>query len=125
MSDRLQEIRARLDAATPGPWSNSVSWDCVEADVMPTTNYLEPYRTTVARARLPMNADLIAHAPADIAWLLDEISMLEMDVAEISRKAEDAEDFWKQRAEHLEKYAVHKHNDCWQSGECECGLNNE
>jgi hypothetical protein len=73
VSDRIAQIRARLDAATPGPWSNSVSWDCVEADVTPMTNYLEPYRTTVARARLPVNADLIAHAPADIAWLIREV----------------------------------------------------
>lgn len=46
MSGRLEEIRARLDLA--GTWS----------------------------ADGPDNADFIDHAPADIAWLLDEVERL-------------------------------------------------
>ncbi len=107
--DRLAAIRARLTYITEEN-GGIEGWQ---------DDWLEQARPGCMTDRF------VAYAPYDIAWLLDEISMLEMDVAEISRKAEDAEDFWKQRAEHLEKYAVHKHNDCWQSGECECGLNNE
>ena len=50
MPDRLQEIRARLDAATP-EWNYDN--DQSGADV-----------------------DLINHAPSDIAWLLDEVERL-------------------------------------------------
>jgi hypothetical protein len=48
--DRLQEIRARLDAATP-------EWD---------------YDNDQSSA----DVDLINHAPADIAWLLAEVEQL-------------------------------------------------
>ena len=56
MSDRLQEIRARLDAATPGPWQ--VVCDTT-SDVVGVID--GDYDA----------ADFITHAPADIAWLLD------------------------------------------------------
>lgn len=95
--DRLQEISARLDAATPGPWLNDREWHQVEFVEWPGSEYLKPYRGHVAAVGWPGNADLIAHAPADIAWLLNEV-------------------------ERLRKYAVHGHNDCWQSGKCVCGL---
>lgn len=55
VTERLQEIRQRLDAATPGDW---------------------PFGE-LARHLLPADADLIAHAPADIAWLLDRIEALQ------------------------------------------------
>ena len=63
MNDRLQEIRARLDAATPGPWyvrSGWVALNNLNYDVIPVGHN-------------DADADLIAHAPADIAWLLAEI----------------------------------------------------
>jgi hypothetical protein len=51
--DRIQEIRARLDAAKP-------EWD---------------YDNDQSRA----DVDLINHAPADIAWLLAEVERLRRD----------------------------------------------
>ncbi len=78
MSNRLAEIRARLDAATVAGWGDE-KW--VET--------FTPLRSVGAR--------FVANAPADIAWLLDEV-------------------------ERLREYAVHKHNDCWQTGKCTCGL---
>ena len=57
MPDRLQEIRARLDAATPGEWP---------------VGTLVPYL-------LPSDADFIAHAPDDIAWLLDQLTIQQAD----------------------------------------------
>jgi hypothetical protein len=74
VSDRLNAIRARLIAATPGPWINDVEWDEVDAVVIPGIKYLDPYRMGVARVGNPTNADLIANAPADIAWLLERES---------------------------------------------------
>ena len=72
MSDRLAEIRARLDAATPGPWENTDDWSVVTAVVRQRSKWLPDYEMLVADVGQPVNADLIAHAPADIAWLLAE-----------------------------------------------------
>jgi hypothetical protein len=55
--DRLQEIRARLDAATPGP---------------------DP--SIPLRDRQHAMDGLYAHAPADLAWLLNEVQRLEKRV---------------------------------------------
>lgn len=71
MPDRLKEIRARLDAATPGPWDVD-EWTTT-ADVFASGAKSEP---TVAHRVRMSDADFIAHAPADIAWLLDEVERL-------------------------------------------------
>ena len=95
MTDRLAEIRARLDAATPGPW-RAADWDDARGIRVVVGEFpRDPY--TLALAERDHDARFIAHAPTDIAWLLDEVAR-------------------------LREYAVHKHNDCWQSGKCECGL---
>jgi hypothetical protein len=60
MTDRPQEIRARLDAATVTGWYDQTS---VQA--------LTPWSGVVA--------EMVAHAPADIAWLLDEVERLRRD----------------------------------------------
>ena len=124
MTDRLQEIRARLDAASPGPWGYTLD---------PGTRHYEPYllvenkhgaiaEVNPRHPRRTRNADLIAHAPADIAWLLDELRVAYDDIDEAIRKGDDAADYWMQEAKRLREYAVHKHNDCWQHGKCKCGL---
>ena len=64
MPDRLAEIRARLDAATTLP-------------VSPHSVTLFP----IDRKRdEKAERAFIAHAPADIAWLLDEVERLEKRV---------------------------------------------
>lgn len=55
MPDRLNEIRARLDAATPGPYE----WHGCP----------------------PGDAAFLTNAPADIAWLLAEVERLAKRVA--------------------------------------------
>ena len=95
MPDRLAEIRARLDAATPGPW-----------------RIIEPLQQTARPARRMLVADLeasqqsselgnvqlswfdtrfIAHAPADIAWLLDEVERYRRLARVAREKVEDEE----------------------------------
>ena len=59
MSDRIKEIRARLDAATPGP--NQLSGRQRECN------------------GVWVHTSLLDHAPADIAWLLDEVERLRRD----------------------------------------------
>jgi hypothetical protein len=72
MSDRLAEIRARLDAATPGPWD----YDHITRNVEADSRWLPDKRHVVAPMVGHFDGTLIAHAPADIAWLLDEVERL-------------------------------------------------
>ena len=75
MSDRLKEIRARLDAATPGPWDTE--GPCMSGDgtygVFADDGAGEP---TLALRMSPPDADLVAHAPDDLAWLVAEVERL-------------------------------------------------
>ena len=72
MTDRLDEIQARLDAATPGPWVAMNSG--VIAIVTASEHQL------ITRGSLPPDADFIAHAPDDLAWLLERVARLEATV---------------------------------------------
>jgi hypothetical protein len=83
MSDRIEEIRDRWAAATPGPWHTSdddhlfIDLDgadgrvCVMSAVSidPTTG--ETDSTLQRRAEADVTA--IVHAPEDVAWLLAEV----------------------------------------------------
>ncbi|MEN9315078.1 MAG: hypothetical protein RIS35_1471 [Pseudomonadota bacterium] len=70
MTDRLAEIRARLDAATPGPNG---------ARLFPPIGIPQPWGPPLMPTVDRPNADLIAHAPTDIAWLLDRLDELETE----------------------------------------------
>jgi hypothetical protein len=65
-ADRVAAIRARLGRATRGPWEH------VGNLVRDTHAY-----NTICRVDLygvgPVDADLIANAPDDLAWLLEEL----------------------------------------------------
>jgi hypothetical protein len=82
VADRVDDIKARLAAATPGPWrvAHHGAWE-VEAP----PNQLVADCGTVDHAKA--DANLIAHAPADIRWCLDRIAKLE-------RAAEQVVDAW-------------------------------
>ena len=63
MSDRLQEIRRRMDAAMPGqPW------------VVMHQRFGDPHAPVTVNNEFWQ--DLIAHAPDDIAWLLEQVEEL-------------------------------------------------
>lgn len=49
-------------------------------------------RDALARPAMDKNADLIAHAPADIAWLLAEVDALRERVAVLRAEVTDLED---------------------------------
>lgn len=82
MTDRLAEIRKRLYAATPGPWGK-------RRNISNTQNLIGAARAGSKKRLLlaelswggPMppkaeseaNAAFIAHAPEDIAYLLEEV----------------------------------------------------
>lgn len=76
--EHLAEIKARLEAATPGPWFVSSDDGC-------TVSY-----ACVALARMSgshpvdaANAALIAHAPTDIAALLAALAERDAEVARL------------------------------------------
>jgi hypothetical protein len=72
MTKRLEEIEARLSAATPGPWERSDDGFiyrglfCSGNHIAQTWSKLE---TDYSNAE--NNADLIANAPTDLRYLLD------------------------------------------------------
>ena len=73
---RIDEIRERLDKATPGLWVAETS----EATKNDQSQWrIGPERELpVVRARMRgADADLIANAPADLAWCIDYIEELE------------------------------------------------
>lgn len=71
-SDRLSEIRKRREAATPGPWRMTTQGG------VESVHYRGPGEdfTSVAATRTPGDWEFIAHAPADIDWLLAEVERL-------------------------------------------------
>lgn len=90
MTDRIAEIRARLEAATPGPWKADTvknvgeNWliGCVIEAGDDQRNCHWIVTTDNLRASQCMSGGaeedsvFIAHAPEDIKYLLDEIERL-------------------------------------------------
>lgn len=90
MTDRLSEIEARLKAATPGPWffiPNNVPWNwgssagSISGRATNRGNSQEIcafsfHAGEAGRDQLEPNGELIAHAPADLAWAVAEIKRL-------------------------------------------------
>jgi hypothetical protein len=93
VTDRLTEIEARLKAATPGPWvagrpDMGTLVDGVESKWI--YDQREQY-VAVASGRIDgeweevmANAHLIANAPSDIAWLIEQVRRLEQELVELS-----------------------------------------
>ncbi len=98
-----EAVRARLNAATPGPWEAGDRWvyttpiyddDPRLMNVLGVVDhYAEHERVEAERKRGQANAELIAHAPADLAALLvenqrlrDTIQAVEETVARSERQ---------------------------------------
>jgi hypothetical protein len=82
MSTRIDEIKARLAAATPAPWSWEAGDSVIEGPRGGALVYVAEYanlNTVQAQGEDFSSADatLIANAPADIAFLLAKIEELE------------------------------------------------
>src|SRR5690606_22388125 len=89
-NDRLTEIRARLDAATPAPWTrfarNAAAPD--EDDWYLGHDVHGPPRAQRGQIERVADADLIAHAPDDLAHLLALVDQLQGQLDEA--RAENA-----------------------------------
>ena len=81
--DRIAEIRARLDAATSGPWVED------NGDVMTTGNTHHGPIMVALDCDNEGDAPFIANAPADIAWLLDEVDAARERIALLRAEVDD------------------------------------
>lgn len=90
MNDRIDAIRARLNAATPGPWA---IWHDLDHQGFTTVGDADSYEEILAHGEceesnptahvyVEEDADLIANAPADIAFLLAELDAARGRLAE-------------------------------------------
>ena len=74
MNDRLTEIEARLNAATPGEWVRINEG----VGIVPGGNVVQ----FLARDIAVKNAEMIANAPADLRYLLERVRELEAQLHE-------------------------------------------
>jgi hypothetical protein len=93
MSDtRIAAIRARLEAATEGPWE--IYEEPVGRRSTPTITVAQPRGNVVCRVGpkgikgVAPDANLIAHAPADIAFLLEQIAAWQATAAQALAEVE-------------------------------------
>jgi hypothetical protein len=126
MSDRLAEIRARLESATPGPWyvdgphpMCGEIWVCTKTpplaqpDGTPWHELASPEVVATGLDDAPGDADLIAHAPADLGYLLDAL-------AAMTDRAERAEARVQNMADALESAMSLVHSSRHHGGEAGC-----
>lgn len=96
--DRTAAIRARLAAATPAPWYWQGGETCgttyVDHELVTQSDivlYAAPFDEGGADIDgSPSDLELVANAPADLAWCLDRIAELEAQAAELLPHAFDA-----------------------------------
>ena len=99
-ADRVDAIRARLNAATPGPWEfvpgrfGGIKYTFTGWDGEPAQDYVisETYDGELVGER-PGNAELIANAPADLAWLLEQLEAAQARAAAAEARLERAQSF--------------------------------
>lgn len=72
--ERLKAIKARLDARTPGEWH--VVHDAIVSDEGENRRLVAVINVSV---KPDNDAAFIAHAPADMRWLLERVKVLEAD----------------------------------------------
>lgn len=96
---RLEQIRARVDAATEGPWEVVPAEDAyVSASVRAAGGTLMSFGGGSAYEESaglePSGEDLsfIAHARADVPWLLDRVAELEAALKHVEWEADPVYD---------------------------------
>ena len=83
MTSREAEIQARLDAATPGPWRAVPDREGRLYAIDSDSDYITLHNTAPRQ-----DAELIANAPTDLAYLLARVATLEARVAAVREAAE-------------------------------------
>lgn len=75
------EIQARLDAATPGPWERYAGEIASTDELRKVVGQAWVYRSTWELVLSDPDADLIANAPTDLAYLLTQLASAEARIA--------------------------------------------
>lgn len=92
-STRLDEIQARANAATPGPW------ECMGETVFGTYSYIRkckshwPITETARNKDHEKNGMFIAHAREDIPWLISELRSAQQEVRRLQMD-QASQRFW-------------------------------
>ena len=92
----MDQIKVRLAAATPGPWNSMTEetsdgenvYYTVESKGAKPGDYLLDMSDTGAQGRA--DAEFIAHAPDDIAYLLAEVESLRSAMARAWNEGQEA-----------------------------------
>ena len=78
MTDRIQEIRARCDTATPGPW-----------EVVDGKSFgVQSENKNIAMCFRPENEHFIAHAREDIPYLLAQLAERDKEIERLDAELE-------------------------------------
>lgn len=77
MDDRLKEIKARCEAATPGPWEVGYSSLGGMTVVNVRGSEFPCWKTQIYKD----DAEFIAHARQDVPWLVAEVERLRAELA--------------------------------------------
>ncbi|MNI26719.1 hypothetical protein D3C73_804300 [compost metagenome] len=92
MNERIQEIKERHAAATPGPWRTFVKDNFVNEDnyrtIIAGVGFYSPPKYVGFGCDLYISeadAELIANAPSDIAYLLSEVERLQTGFEVLSK----------------------------------------
>lgn len=95
MSDeqRLAKIRARVEAATPGPWKSECEGDLVTAGPLSLT--LADF--TWRRKPNPADALFVAHCREDVPYLLALVADLQRVVADLCEESDAAREAMRYR----------------------------
>ena len=81
--NRLNEIEARANAATEGPWEwegeAKAEWELGANSLVPSRRPDDPvlygygYDASGIEVKTPADAEFIAHARTDVPWLLEQV----------------------------------------------------
>ena len=83
--NRLDEIEARANAATEGPWEwegeAKAEWELGANSLVPSRRPDDPvlygygYDASGIEVKTPADAEFIAHARTDVPWLLEQVGL--------------------------------------------------
>ena len=93
--NRLDEIEARANAATEGPWEwegeAKAEWEIGANSLVPSRRPDDPvlygygYDASGIEVKTPADAEFIAHARTDVPWLLEQVDRRDKALEKVLR----------------------------------------
>ncbi|WP_460622845.1 hypothetical protein [Hymenobacter tenuis] len=100
MNERIEQIRERLQAATPGPWEKGRTRESSKGDLVASFDIETAVFPTVAGYSGPIaevgggecdDATFIAHAPEDITFLLAQLQQAQAEAAGLRERVGESQ----------------------------------